>query len=412
VAKKKTPLSTVVAFMSPATQNQLEAQSQGNLTLPLAVLLPDFSQPRRLLPDDLVEAVKQGDLAPLHAFQGWEWRSVAETADIALKRQMEELKRLATTIEQHGLISPISVRTVSPDEIVPDGVTHIIVTGERRYWAHIYLVSEGKQIQEGQERVDPSRIKVSLAAAGVTIKAHQLIENLLREDMNAVEKARGFWALRYELSEVEESVPPAEAEMDDEEVNYSSPHLVPWSRVEETLNLSKRYRIFVTSILNLSEEAQALVAAHNLAEMTIRPIVQKLRDRPDLQVRALQQVVVWQAENEAEGGPGRSIVASVKELVERLLAEETAPPRIARSVSSAPAVRFRQKVRQTLDFLNRLKTADREDLTYTLSQVEFVDVVVDLRNLQQQIETMLHTIDDKQPPAETMTPPEENQIDE
>jgi hypothetical protein len=146
--------------------------------------------------------------------------------------------------------------------------------------------------------------------------------------------------------------------------------------------------------------------------MTIRPIVQKLRDRPDLQVRALQQVVVWQAENEAEGGPGRSIVASVKELVERLLAEETAPPRIARSVSSAPAVRFRQKVRQTLDFLNRLKTTDREDLTYTLSQIEFVDVVVDLRNLQQQIESMLQTIDQKQPPTETMTPPEESQKDE
>jgi hypothetical protein len=320
---------------------------------------------------------------------------------------MQELKHLAATIEQHGLISPISVRPARPEEPVPPGITHIIVTGERRYWAHVYLLSEGKQIQEGEELTTPGQIKVSLAPPGVTVKAHQLIENLLREDINAVEKARGFWALRYELSGVNYSSPPPEAEMDTEEVNYSSPELVPWARVEETLGLSKRYRIFVTTVLNLSEEALALVAAHHLAEMTIRPIVQKLRDKPDLQVRALQQVIAWQAENEEEGSPGRPIVASVKALVDRLLAEELAPPpKPTRSVSSAPAIRFRQKVRQALDFLTRLRSTDRSDLTQTLSQVEFVDVVLDMRNLREQIDTLLETIDRTHPPAEEMTPPQ------
>ena len=127
-------------------------------------------------------------------------------------------------------------------------------------------------------------------------------------------------------------------------MNYSSPQLVPWVRVEAALGISKRYRIYVISVLNLSEAAQALVAAHNLAEMTIRPITQKLKDKPDLQLKALQQLIEWQAGEEDEE-LGQSLVASVKELVDQLLIDElvqstaqpeTAPPKRSRSVSSAP----------------------------------------------------------------------------
>jgi hypothetical protein len=94
-------------------------------------------------------------------------------------------------------------------------------------------------------------------------------------------------------------------------MNYSSLQLVPWSQVETTLGISKRYRIYVISVLNLSEAAQALVAANNLAEMTIRPITQKLKDKPELQLKALQKVVEWQT-GEEEEGLGQSLVASVK----------------------------------------------------------------------------------------------------
>jgi hypothetical protein len=406
--------------MSDNAQARLE-EAQAKETpslLPLETILPDFGQPRRLLPADLAESIRLGELSTLDALRQWLERAEQEGAETALRRNVQELKRLADSIEQHGLISPISVRTPKPEEALPPGIEYLIVTGERRYWAHLHLRLHNRQIHEGQTITDPTQIKATVAAGGITIRAHQLIENLMREDINTIEKARGMWALRYELSEVNYSSPPTaesgEASDEENEEAEALTTLVPWRRVEEVLAISKRYRIFVTSVLNLSEEAQALVAQHNLAEMTIRPIVQKLRNRPNLQLEALRQVVAWQQENEAEEGPGRSIVASVKELVEKLLAGETAQPeapqpRTIRSVSSAPAIRFRSQIRQTLDFLNRLKPSDRDGLTRTLGQNEYADVMVDLRNLRQQIDQLLNIITTEHPPAETMASPDEDE---
>ena len=304
MAKKKPSLSsTVVAFMSDESQARIEAEEEGLSILSLNSILPDPEQPRRLLPDDLAKAVAANTLSRIEALKEWFRRAEADTAPPTLPYNIRELKRLADSIARHGLISPISVRKPRPDESVPPDTQYLIVTGERRYWAHIYLVSEGKQIQEGETTTDPAKIKVTVAQSGITVRAHQLIENLLREDINAIERARGMWALRYELSGVNYSSP---SNGDEGEVNYSSPQLVPWARVEETLGISKRYRIFVTSVLNLSQEAQDIVDRHSLAEMTIRPIVQKLKDKPDLQVRALKQLVTWQGENE---GPEKVLVA-------------------------------------------------------------------------------------------------------
>jgi hypothetical protein len=445
VAKKKSSLSTVVAFMSDETQAKFEVedQPQAITTAPLESILPDRDQPRRLLPIDLVEAIATGGLARVEALQEWVTRAESETAEAGLRRNIRELKRLADSIEQHGLISPISVRLPRPDEFVPPGTEYLIVTGERRYWAHVYLLSEGKQIHEGETITDPNEIKITLARPGVSVRAHQLIENLLREDINAVERARGMWALRYELSGIKLASPPSEEieESDDvnlssheagedqttevnlsshevdegqtTDVNLSSHDLVLWSEVETLLGISRRYRIFVTSTLKLCQEAQDLIANHDLAELTIRPIIQKLRDKPELQVKALKQVIEWQAENEEEGGPGVSVVASVKELVEQLLASEAAGqeaeptppiPKRFRAVSSAPVIRFRNKVRQTLDFLGRLKDEDRAGLTEALYQEDFTDVVVDLRNLHQQLEVILKEVARRRPPDPEMPP--------
>ena len=406
--RKKPALSTVMAFMSDETQNsvQVDTDSQVSQTLPIATILPDPGQPRRLLPEDLIEAVTDGTMTTIEAVQHWIERGEADNAETGVRRNVHELKRLAQSIAQHGLINPISVREPRSDETLPPGIDYLIVTGERRFWAHVYLTSQEQLIQEGQTTASPDQIKATIAPPGVTIRAHQFIENLLREDINAVERARGMWSLRYELSGVNRGSPSTDSATE-AEVNHGSPDteinsksLVPWARVEEILGISKRYRIFTTSVMNLSPEAQAIIENHSLAERTIRPIVQKLKGKPKLQVQALEQLVAWQAENEAEDGPARSLVASVKELVEKLLAAEArakAAPEsttasmaaITRAVSSAPVIRFRNKVRQTLDFLNRLKAEDKTELTQALEREEFADIMVDLRNLRQQIDVLL-----------------------
>ncbi len=403
MAKKKPSFSAVVSLMSDNTQARLESESrQKSDDLPLNLIRPDFSQPRNLLPDDLAEAVTGGQLTPQDAVREWINRAKVDVANPALQHNIRELKRLAESIEQHGLINPISVRAIQPDESALPEVAYLIVTGERRYWAHVYLLNEGKQIHEGDAATAPDQIKATVAAAGVSVKAHQLIENFLREDINAIERAHGIWALRYELSGVNHGSPLSDKSAEAPGVNHGSPDLVPWAHVEKTLGISKRYRIFAISVLKLCDEAQQLVAKYNLTERTIRPIVQKLKKRPDLQVKALEQLVAWQKENEADDSPGRSIVASVKELVEQLLAEgteteekETAKP--TRSVSSEPVIRFRDKVRKTLDFLNRLKERDRANLNTALTHKEYADVMVDLRNLRQQIDKILEVTGEVQP---------------
>ncbi|MBE7473362.1 MAG: hypothetical protein DPW09_16755 [Anaerolineae bacterium] len=413
MAKRKSDLSNVASLNQADTLGQAVAR--------LEAILPDPGQPRRLLPDDLIIAVTQGSLSPTAAMEEWLRRAEAETVEVALRQNVRELKRLADSIAQHGLISPISVRLPGSDETVPPGITYLIVTGERRYWAHVYLLSQGRQIQAGQTVTNPDEIKVTLAPPGISIRAYQLIENLLREDLNAIERAQGMWALRYELSGVNYSSPPStQVEAEDNssppssetEVNYSSPQLVPWARVEEALGISKRYRIFVTSVLNLSEDAQSLVAGYNLAEMTIRPITQKLKNKPDLQLKALEQLIEWQ-NSEEEESPGQPIVASIKEFVDKLLIDELvqtetqtpepAAPKRSRSVSSAPVIRFRDKVRETLDFLNRLKKTDRVELARALQRGDYADVMIDLRILREQIDAILSTASES---AElTMTPP-------
>jgi ParB family chromosome partitioning protein len=225
-----------------------------------------------------------------------------------LAQEIRELRRLAAAIAQHGLINPITLR---PAELGEN--RYILVTGERRYWAHVLLNLEGRQIQEGEEVQTPDHIKATLVPPGASIRAHQIVENLMREDINVVEKAHGLWALRRELSN------DAHGRHFDTEKGKKS-RLVSWKQVEDALDMSRQYRARIMSVLDLSEEAREMVDRYNLTERTIRPIVEKLKSYPDLQMQALRQLVKWQ-EAEAKGeGDGRRIVPSVQALVDKLLA--------------------------------------------------------------------------------------------
>ncbi len=214
--------STVTDFMSPESQAQLRERAGILSPLPLVSILPDPRQPRQLLPGDLAAQVHSGELTPAEAMAEWQKRARANEADQALKRDLDELGRLADSIAQHGLINPISVRRVPGNTPVPAGVNYLIVTGERRYWAHVLLAVAGRPIQEGLETRSPETIKATIAPEGVSIRAHQIVENVMREDIDAVEKAQGFLALRYELSGIDEAAEGG--------VNHGSP-LVAWTQV-------------------------------------------------------------------------------------------------------------------------------------------------------------------------------------
>lgn len=379
--------STVTDFMSPESQAQLRERAGILSPLPLVSILPDPRQPRQLLPGDLAAQMHSGELTPAKAMTEWQKRARANEADPALKRDLDELGRLADSIAQHGLINPISVRRVPGNTPVPEGVNYLIVTGERRYWAHVLLALAERKIQEGLETRSPDTIKATIAPEGVSIRAHQIVENVMREDIDAIEKAQGFQALRYELSGIDEAAEGG--------VNHGSP-LVKWGQVEKALNISERYRQYVTAVLNLDPRAQEIIRRHRLPERTIRPISQRLGKQPELQIEALNRIVAWQAENAGED-QGQAVTKAVAALVENMLAREE---RRAARVTAAPvskqaqhAALLQSKVEVTLQFLERLDEEGRAHLARELRSKEgYVETINEMEKLRKSLEEILKAV--------------------
>ncbi len=360
VKKRPNALSTVVSFMSDENRSRLEAGS-GLDRLPLADIRPDPDQPRRLLSAGLSDMLA-GGATPLEVMRLWRDSTLAADAPAWFINQFNEIRTLADSIAQNGLINPISVRPTP--EHIPITSDYLIVTGERRYWAHVLLTLEKRTIQEGHTTLDPDDIKATIVAEGVRIRAHQLIENIVREDINAVERAAGLWALREELSGVNHGSP------------YDEKALVPWREVEDFLNISKRYRIYLTSVLSLSDEAKDVVQAFNMSERTIRPIVTRLNAYPALQLKALQQVGIWQTGGSEEAG-----ARDVEQLVARLLT-----PTAERTVRPA-TVKVQEQARSFRHLLSRLDRAEAARLLRSSPSA-----VSDLRALRDEIDKLLATV--------------------
>lgn len=402
MAKKRTALSglndTLFQGIDPYAREQGQPP-ESVAQLPLAEILPDPAQPRQLITQTLLRKLVGGELPPGQVLQ--EWMQVAASEGAASLSRVKELQQLATSIAQHGLINPITVRLPKPGETLPPGVNYLIVTGERRYWAYVYLRNEGREIREGEAAYDPGMIKASIAGEGISIRAHQLLENLMREDINALEKALGIRALRYELSNVNDSSPLSEDVRSAENAEASdAKRLVPWRMVEEALGISKRYRIFIMSVLNLTGEAQAIVAANDLAEMTIRPITQKLRDYPELQVQALRQVAAWQEADQTDDGPGRRVVASTQALVEQLLAQEAGrgpgssdDATIAVNVQQAvQADKLRRKTKSVLRFFSNMEEQEQAALKQELSADNNAALIKELVELRDRLDVILSDV--------------------
>lgn len=400
MAKKKTGLSSTL-FQGIDPYGQEGATSPDHTmvaTYQLRSILPDPDQPRQLLPSDYLEALWQGQWDAQETLRTW-----LEQAPDGERRKANQLRELATSIAHHGLINPITLRPLEPDEQVPIGIRYIIVTGERRFWAHVLLALEGRQILQGSQQQSPHEIQAVLSAPGILIRAHQLIENLQREDINAVEKAWGLWALRYELSGVNYRSPfvvgrvgeGPEAWTVPDESDAPDAALVPWSVVNETVGISDRYRIYLTNTLQLSHEAQALIQQYDLAEMVIRPIVQKLRPYPDLQLQALQQVIIWQKENARETGERRDITRATEWLVDQLLQKLTAL-NLPASQKQTPAPplptprSFHQGIQRTLRLLQPVDDKGLKQLAQQVAKSrDAVRVLEEVTALQQKLEHLL-----------------------
>lgn len=338
-------------------------------TLHLDNVRPDPAQPRQLLPADLNERFYGESLPPTEVMRRWESRVAGAKTAAAEQQDLAAIRQLADSIARHGLINPITVQERDDD-------SYLIVTGERRWWAHVWLTLHNRAIQAGNQERPPDRIQARLVPPGITIRAHQLIENLIREDINLLERAQGIVALREEMENV------ARGQQKEAKVR--------WQDVETALSMSRSYRIRTMKVLVLSPQAQAIIAEHNLTERAIRPVAEKLADFPNLQIQALQQLVAWRTQD----NDNQQTLAATERLVEQLLRSAApATPPLSPPTPERQAQTLRRNVRQILRFVNKLEAladAEKQALQKILSQDEaFADVRGDLQALRQALDRLL-----------------------
>lgn len=222
----------------------------------------------------------------------------------------ESLQGLAESIRRYGLINPITVRPL------PDGTTYQIVTGERRWRA----------AQIAGLREIPCIVK-ALDLESVTTE--QLIENLQREDLAPIDKARA-------LKQLKESRKLTHREL------------------AQMLGLSERTISIWLGLLELPEEVgeqviatQGRPPAGSITESHARSLLEL--DDPELQARLAEKI----REEELTSGETAALVRTLRDDPERAeeLLEQPAEQVLAASEVRGPAIEVR-KFRRYLEGLD------------------------------------------------------------
>jgi hypothetical protein len=141
------------------------------LMLPIRAIRPDPYQARRVLPAAVRAGFVTGQLDPPGALGAW--RALAEDDSREAELLQTLVVNLALSIRDQALVNPITVCSDGPSR-------YLIETGERRWWAHWWLVSvEGRSAYE--------QIQAQIVAAASPER--QAAENLQDSPLSAVQEA-------------------------------------------------------------------------------------------------------------------------------------------------------------------------------------------------------------------------------
>jgi hypothetical protein len=324
--------------IDPYGQGAITPAAAASITvvyLPLDRVAPDPAQPRRVLPPAIAAAFQQtGDAAAALAA----WAQLTQSDEPA-RAAYKDLTSLADTLAVDGLINPITVMPLN------DG--YQIISGERRWWAHHWLAAQSRVVNHGQ----PGCIAALVRRPDEITPTLQLVENLHRQDLCAVEVALGLATLIERLEPLPlpppaqsgTTVPLSNADwvQSGTVVPLSDPPpaqsgtTVPlspqsrltacrqvanrrrpegtWTTVVERLGKSRRYWAYYLDLLRLPDEPLRLAWEHHLSERILRPAV-------------------------AEKDPARQL-RLVERIVQQQRAETDAPPLSAGVAATGPAAR-------------------------------------------------------------------------
>ena len=154
------------------------------------------------------------------------------------RREFEEsaLSELAQSIREYGVLQPIVVIRNEFDTSTGRGVEYELLAGERRLRAS--KLAGLSQIPAIIKEAQPDKVKLEIA----------LIENLQRQDLNPIEKARAFKKLIDEFGMLQREV-------------------------AEKVGKSREVVANTLRLLTLPEEMQQAVAAGKITEGHTRPLL-------------------------------------------------------------------------------------------------------------------------------------------
>jgi ParB/RepB/Spo0J family partition protein len=190
------------------------------LDLPLAAIAPDPQQVRRLpVPDDLLRMEAHGDRAAAAILVG--------------------LRELGQSLVEHGQIQPAIVYPFTDPE--NPAITHRLLHGQRRWSAALLAGIPTLWVVEVSQPTAVMRL------------LRQFEENERREGLSDMERAWSLVMLKDALQK------EAGGE-------------VPWSVVEEQLQISDARRHDLLRLLRFSPEGQAIILRYSWSEWALRPL--------------------------------------------------------------------------------------------------------------------------------------------
>ncbi len=157
---------------------------------------------------------------------------------------MDDLKDLSQSIKENGVIQPITVRQIKPNQ-------YQLVTGERR-WRASRMIGLKKIPAIIKDYNDKQMMETAL------------IENLQREDLNPLEEAQAYQRMIDEFSMTQEEV--------SQKVGKSRSSVANTVRL---LNLSPKVQVFVSR--------ETISMGHARALLSLK--------EPDLQIKAAEEVI-------------------------------------------------------------------------------------------------------------------------
>ncbi|NJM39670.1 MAG: ParB N-terminal domain-containing protein [Anaerolineae bacterium] len=265
--------------------------------IPIDKIRINVEQPRRKMPRDLAKQVGDLNITVVEAVQQWAKRtgvSLNLEADVeqrgysagSAKTLYKIVDDIALSVKEHGLVEPISVYAL-------DDGTYLLEAGERRTCGYAVLVANG---------LDEFKTIPAVIAEQKNTLRRQISENEDREGLSALDRARSYWSLRYELSGLGpinwDELTGAGTNIAAQLEKSGTGQLVTWKEVENSRRITRSYRIRVLYVLDLCKAAIDLIEENGFSEKMVKPIAEKLRDDPAGQVEMLQRAVNRSIEGE------------------------------------------------------------------------------------------------------------------